>query len=518
LTLPNKKSTERGGLFTNSQVPIDVLLTISIFLVIFAYLGFDITTYPMVTGDEALLHDPGLQLARTGTFYSDVLKMNPGYEDKYFWQVPGLGLSSAIVFKTLGFGIWQTRAVSIFFGCAAPCVIYLIGSKLGQSRAAGVISAALLFSTQQWSDTAKLARMDTPAITLMLLSTALVLRTFNKRQEAASGTSASLFLAAAGLLTSSAALFHTAAFTWFLGLALCLLMFSRSIWKSSIYVAASATVIGTWLLLGILSFKEFEGQFIAQALNRTGGSDVLSRIYQEGIRYLSDYRMTPIIICVVVIFIMLVLTNWRRAPLESRFLAVLSCSVIILNAVITGKESGFYSIYPITAGIMLIALSWGWLARDVLSGKVTLVLQGVVGLAILNGVALSLAPRVAAALYQGEARNYDMAFVELRRCVRPGDKVWGSAEAWYAVIKAGGSLDAAPEPVPLNWRTEPQPGRHLWVVGLLSDSLPIPSGFSLVGQFGRELPTVAGRTFSPMDYRYVLYAADPARAGCATRG
>jgi hypothetical protein len=55
----------------------------------------DMTTYPLVVGDEALLNDAGWQLATTGRFRADILALNRGSEDRWLRQVPGLEFAAA---------------------------------------------------------------------------------------------------------------------------------------------------------------------------------------------------------------------------------------------------------------------------------------------------------------------------------------------------------------------------------------------------------------------------------------
>src|SRR5262249_2437697 len=131
----------------------------------------DISTYPMVGSDEAFLNDPGLQLLTTGKFRSDVLSENPGFEDHYFWQPPGLALTTAVSYRLFGFGIWQTRLPGIVFGAAALGVLFLLVHYVSNKVLPAAFASLSLLVWPYWVLTSKAARMDTAAIFFLLLST-----------------------------------------------------------------------------------------------------------------------------------------------------------------------------------------------------------------------------------------------------------------------------------------------------------------------------------------------------------
>src|SRR3974377_1420090 len=86
--------------------------------------SLDISTYPLVGSDEATLNDPGLQLIKTGHFRSDVLSLNPGYEQPYLLYPPGLSFAAAASYLLFGFGLWQTRLPGIVFGALGVALIF----------------------------------------------------------------------------------------------------------------------------------------------------------------------------------------------------------------------------------------------------------------------------------------------------------------------------------------------------------------------------------------------------------
>ena len=166
----------------------------------------DVTTYPLVNGDEALLNDAGWQLATTGRFRADVLALHRGAEDHYLWQVPGLGFAAAVSYELFGFGIWQTRLTGILFGGLGVWAIFAFVRSITPGTTGAWLAALSLFLWPDWMLTAKESRMDTPAIAALLLSSLLVVQSLRSGAPAGLGR---LFLA--GLCTSVATMFHSAA-------------------------------------------------------------------------------------------------------------------------------------------------------------------------------------------------------------------------------------------------------------------------------------------------------------------
>jgi 4-amino-4-deoxy-L-arabinose transferase-like glycosyltransferase len=482
-----------------------VIIIASLFI---AFQSFDISTYPLVHSDQALLNDPGLQLLTTGRFRSDLLSQNPGSEEHYFWQPPGLALTAALSYSIFGFGIWQTRLPSIVFGAAALVVLFLLVRFVSNKTLPAALVTLLLFSWPNWVLTSKDARMDTAAIFFLLVSTLLLFRAIDVPN---------LFqpvrIFVSGLAASAAAFFHPAAFTWFASLVCVIAVFSsaRKIASISIFCLGSSIIIGAWLLYGLYYAPAFEAQFVTNLINRTHEGGVISAIPMELARYLRELMRFPAFFPMAFIATGKLWTSkiaWTR---RFKLLALTWMTLAVLNALLAGKQSGFYTLYPFVLLLSLISIGIAefWNPQTPAS-KWQRILVAIVCVGfVLNSAAFAYGPRVLAFAWQSKERNYAKQFRKLSELLRPGDQVWGSAAAWYAVVSDCARLDSQPESVPFLWRTFPVPERHRFIVTEPKGQQFV--GFKKLGVFGSDLPLIFGSRLSNAPYLFELWESNEAR-------
>jgi 4-amino-4-deoxy-L-arabinose transferase-like glycosyltransferase len=463
--------------------------------------SWDISTYPLVGTDEAFLNDAGLQLEQHGQFRSDVFKALPGYGNFYFWQPPGLALSAALSYRLFGFGIWQTRLPSIFFGGVTTALVFLWVKKLSGQAWIGTLAALGLFCLPDFIVTTKMARMDTGSIAFLLMATLLLIRPAGENEDA---PLYSKF--AAGLCVGIAGMFHAASMPWVLGLLMVMGIYSPSRWWSLLCFAGGAALpVLPWAFLALRDPDEFRAQFIVQVINRTAHEAVWRRFYEEALRYLHEFSRLPFFpaFLAVVIVMAIVCCAWEHRLFAKLF--VLTGTTLFFNALLTAKSSGYYTVYPkillLCTGMVLLAYYKSSAAKfETRAARVALVLYG---LFLLNGAVFSYGPRVLAGLWQSSQRDYDQAFVRLTCRIRPGDQVWGSATAWYAVVRFGGRLDAQPESVPAGWlpNAAPDPAVHHLVVTEHERNNNWP-GYIKVDEIRMDMPKVMGSTLTSEPYLF----------------
>ena len=247
----------------------------------------DVRSYPLVLYDEVILNDAAWQFLRTGQFRADVLSEHDGFEHHYLWQPPGQSISVALSYALFGLGIIQTRLPGIVFGGLGVWALYELTLALSGRRASALIAAALLFAWPHWIQTAKMSRMDTGAITAMLVATAGLIPSLKDPRPNR------LFLL--GLIGGVGGLFHTVALVWCFALALVLFVFTRFRFLPAVAFSIGVGVpMLLWVGYGLLWPREFERQFLELFLNRTSaGVGVLPRLLQEGQRYLGDFASVP---------------------------------------------------------------------------------------------------------------------------------------------------------------------------------------------------------------------------------
>ncbi|MFZ0844990.1 MAG: glycosyltransferase family 39 protein [Pseudolabrys sp.] len=466
--------------------------------------SFDISTYPLVGDDEAILNDPGRILATTGELRSDVLKANPGWNNVYVLQPPGLALSAAASYSAFGFGIWQTRLTGVLFGAFGIALIFVFVREVTQRTMPALLAAMALFAWPAWVLTSKSARMDSPAICFLLIASILIHRCMRSPQQL---QPVHLFLA--GLGVSVASTFHTASFTWALALLVPIIFYSkRRFVASTIYCLGASLIIGAWVIYGLYHFQAFENQFLFALAGRAAEGGLTNRLFQETARYLLEFRRIPTLIMAVILALagFAVTQGWRNRSVQ--FLFILTAALVLSNVMLAGKVSGYYTLYPMTLILCVVAVgvaacierdhstSHGYLPHAAFFCFVVF---------FLNIVVVSYGPRVLAAAFQRTERNYAVQFRPLSTILKPGDQVWGSGVAWFAVVAASARLDIKPQAIPIRWDTHPDPTRHKYLVIEPEESPQSYDGFVKTETFGIPLPRVFGSTLANKPYVFELW-------------
>jgi 4-amino-4-deoxy-L-arabinose transferase-like glycosyltransferase len=479
-------------------------------LLFVAVQGFDILTYPLVNYDMVFLNDAGLQLVRTGQFRADVLSQNPGFESRYLWQPPGLALSSALSYGVFGFGIWQTRLASILFGAAGVWVTFELVRRLRPHGPAALIAALTLFFWPQWVLTAKDSRMDTAAIFALLMATYLVLRAVDLDDRSRRGP---IFVA--GLFASVAGIFHSAGVTWALGLLIVIAIFFRERVRLAFFFCVGAgLLVGLWLLYALQFPGDFERQYLALLLDRTGKAGIASRLRDDMLLYAHRFSRIPTIYPVLLIAAYGIVAQALWKDRRVRLLLVLTGLVIALNAIVVGgRTGGFYFLYPLALVFCVAAIGLGAFLKPAHQaahlaprrrGWAMAATTVCIAAFVLNLATLSVGPRLLAFWFQGEQRDYGKQMASFSSRLKPGDQIWGSAPVWFAAVRAGARLNAL-EPVPPFTMTRPDPARHKYVVVDRGTPFDGSEDYKKVEEFGTDLPPVMGRSLSDKPYKFDLW-------------
>lgn len=468
----------------------------------------DMTTYPLVNGDEALLNDAGWQLATTGRFRADILALHRDAGAPYLWQVPGLGFAAAVSYELFGFGIWQTRLTGILFGGLGVWAIFAFVRSITPGPAGALLAALSLFLWPDWMLTAKESRMDTAAIAALLVSSLLVVQSLRGGAPASLGR---LFLA--GLCTSVATMFHSAALPWGAGLGIVIFIFAPNRFRSVFAFGLAAAALGAaWLIYALQFPQEFRAQYLSLLLDRSGGGDLLDRVAAEGARYGLEFRRLPTIYALVFFALCGVIAARLWADRGARVLLTLTALVLLLHVLVAGKTSGFYTLYPVTLVICVIGVgieacftSIGvryrrrWLAVGAALASLAF---------LMNTAAFSVGPRVLAWWFQGPQRDYALQMAPLSSRLKPGDQVWGTAVAWFAVVKAGARQDVLDWMGPVVEAPRPDPLRHKYVVVHRGAAFAGADGYRKILEFGSDLPLVFGSPLADRPYAFDLWQSN----------
>ena len=404
-----------------------------------------------------------------------------------------------------GSGFYTLYPMTLVFCLVGSGIEALVATRsLTAGTSAPWIAALSVFFWPEWVLTAKESRMDTAAILGMVLSTHLVIRALCSTGPHVLRT---LFLA--GLCASAATIFHSTALLWTFSLAVIVFLFARDRLTSSLVYGIGAAVFGlAWIAYALQYPAEFQAQYLALLINRTGGGGVLLRLVSEGERYVREFARLPTIYLVVLVAAGGLIVERCWSDRRIRILLVLTALVFLTHGVLAGKVSGFYTLYPMTLAFCVVGIGIDaaltedrpapgrrWFAAGAMV---------VVAAFLLNLSAFSVGPRILAFLYQGPERDYARQLEGLTRHLAPGDQVWGSAVTWLAVTKAGARLDAL-DWVPREKEPEPDPMKHKFVVVFRGDDFAGMEAYRKIDEVGTETPRIFGATLTNRPYTFDLW-------------
>ena len=457
----------------------------------------DITTYPLVTTDEAFLSDAALQLVRHGIFRSDLLRMNIGFDGPYFWHPPGFSLAQALIYEIGGFGIWQTRLSAIIFGGLVCGALYRAVDVLTGDRRIALAAGILPIFWTSFLLTSRTTRMDCAAIFFLLVATIFTVRMVKGKPDWATAFAAGFSIGLAGI-------FHSIAATWAAGL---IFAFTLETWRTPRYVilmvVGAAILPAAWLVGAAFHYDAFDAQFIYQLTGRTASEGFFGRIAGDFTRYGREFTRWPAALVLLLFMAYLgVRTPLRQPPFRVLFTTTVAAALV--SMMITGKSFGFYQLYIRFPVVLVCAVVWRSALDGAMTKRMCVLGTSLYCAMVLNAAAVTYIPRIIANVMQTRERDYALQFDALTSRLKPGDQVWGTAVSWFAVLSAGARLDAAPEAVPLRWRSAPDPARHRFVVMLVGKTFDT-DGYAKVGTFGEALPMVLGTTYSNYEYVYEIW-------------
>ncbi|MSP74812.1 MAG: hypothetical protein EXR12_01615 [Rhodospirillaceae bacterium] len=370
------------------------------------------------------------------------------------------------------------------------------------------VAALSLFFWPDWVLTAKESRMDTAAIAALLLSTLLVVQCLRRGTPAGLGR---LFLG--GLCTSVATMFHSAALPWGAGLGIVILIFAPNRFRSALVFGLAAAALGAaWLAYALQFPQEFQAQYLSLLLNRLGSGGILDRFVAEAARYGMEFQHLPTIYVLAFFALCGVIAGRLWTDRGARVLLTLTALILLLHELVAGKNSGFYTLYPLTLVFCVIGIGVeACLAESGTRYRRRWLAVGatVVSLAFMaNAAAFSVGPRVLAYWFQGPQRDYALQMAPLSSRLKPGDQVWGTAVAWFAVVKAGARQDVLDWMGPVVEAPRPDPLRHKYVVVHRGIEFAGSDGYRKILEFGSDLPLVFGSRLADRSYTLDLWQSN----------
>ena len=301
--------------------------------------------YPPVWPDETVFADTAYEFAFHGRLATPVWSyVAEGMGERAVWYPPVHFMLLAFVYKVFGFGILQTRLLSLFFSLVLVASLFLLSLKLtGGNRRVSLLVAGLLVIDPVFIRGAIVGRGDVIAVAFILTG---LLSYYSSRYLLA------------GLLMGLAALTHLIGVFGFLALFLLLLVEGDktvSLKKRSVYLVSPFLVLMTfWGIYALWDVNMFASQFSGQIGEKAGTqpSDVLFfiKFYVETYFFTSpSWLNNPltyqlILFSFTVLFLVCTYHHLKnRSERASLVVAVFFFSHIL--AYIFGRHGMWYNIY-----------------------------------------------------------------------------------------------------------------------------------------------------------------------------
>ncbi len=430
----------------NSKFNIALIIIAAIYLA--AAISSANTLLPNV--DEAWFTIPGYNLAENGYFGTSTLDETSsfrqvkldGVRTYTYWIMPVFPLTQAIWGKVLGFGLIQTRSVSILFGLIALLSWYcLIRKTTGEVRPA-LIAAAILAIDYHFVYAASLGRMDmmTAALGISALAVFIVGR----------GRSFDRAVFFSYSLTATAFFTHPLGLIWAVSLTILIIFYDYKNLrlKHMAFAAAPFLILGALWSLYILQRPDlFAIQFGGNASDRWGFFKAPFAELQREIqlRYLANFGIgenlnragqikVVLLLAYAASIVGILAVESLRKSKAAQFLMLVALQEFAMLILLDGMKQPYYMIHITPTLTAITAVFVDWLLKNKklrfpAVGLLTIILAVHFGTHLLR-------------LKRDEYRtSYLAVSAMLNRNVRADDLVIASSELWFGSERRGNLLD-----------------------------------------------------------------------------
>jgi hypothetical protein len=246
-----------------------------------------LTVYPIPWPDEADLGDPAFQLTTKGTLSSSLVL---GQEKHVSWVPPGYAYSLSVFFFFFGYGLEQQRLFSLLFGCGILTLAYAITLHITDNKRSAFITSLLILADPFFLRYAKIGRMESLTVFLVLLAVYALVSFFKHP------SSARLLLV--GILVACAGFVHPFGFLVLLAIVPSLFLWHRqmlSLKGAVVLIFPSLISLAVWLCSGLAHFETFKVQ-LGWQWQRMVGKDIFVQVET----FFNSYRFIPLILLVQV--------------------------------------------------------------------------------------------------------------------------------------------------------------------------------------------------------------------------
>lgn len=400
--------------------------------------------------DEAWFTIPGYNLAENGFFGTSTLEETANFRqvrldgiNQYtYWIMPLFPLTQAFWGKIVGFGLWQTRFVSVIFGMIALSAWFaLIRMLTGNNRLAFIAVTVLAFD-YHFIYAASLGRMDMMTAALGVSALAVFARW--RGEYFSRAVFFSCFLAALAFFT------HPLGLIWAVSLTLLIVFydFKNLRIKHLIFAGAPFLILGACWSIYIFQRPDlFAVQFGGNASDRWGFFRApLIELWSEiKLRYLVNFgigddlsRAGQIKIIVLVSYTVAVAAGFSINSLRKskawRFFLLVALQEFVMLLLLDGMKQHYYMIHIIPTLTVLLAFFTDWLLKNK-----KLQLPAIALLLVVSAIHLSVAFQ---RFKKDDYHNNYLPVAELlNRKIQKDETVMASSELWFGLNRRENLLD-----------------------------------------------------------------------------
>jgi hypothetical protein len=400
--------------------------------------------YPPVGEDEPWIAAAPVKLATQGVLGNDLFAGYYSMERHHLQHMPVYPLLEAGVFRLLGVGVWQMRALSVAFGLVLLAVVFVVGAQTGDARVGlvAVLILLLLKTTTGESgsgilllDRARVNRYDiaVPVFGLMALWS------FNRAGASGGG----LMFFTAGLFAGLSTLSHLYGIFWIVVL-LAVAPRERRV-RSALLIAAGFVLTCTpWVLFVVRYWADYVGQmksagarfelfdpafYLRNALTADGPISAAWAI--RSIRELPLLRVGSwtMLFGLALSAGIAAAAAWRRSlslP-EAALIGAAAIQLLLFTSLLTVKTMPYMiALWPIGS----LVLAWGlvrvwsrspaWIRAAIVVVLCAALAEGVGGIMAAQRSARRVSP-------------YDFYTAQIARCIPPGARVLGFQHYWMGL-------------------------------------------------------------------------------------
>jgi len=422
------------------------LVEIGLLFVAFAFGIFGLDRSPTVWYDETLFNELPYQLAYHGKFISS---LEPGlaFRDQAHLGPPIHPVFQAVIFRILGFGIWQVRLSGLFFHLLGVLTLFLAGKLYFNNRIAGLVSSALFLFDPAIVKSWRSGRPDAMAIFLGLF--ALLILLYVLRSTSMHGRTSIVLYIISGVAMGLACSTHPNCLSFAVS-GIIFLVLGLKTWKKRItamllYSIGGVLGMALWIVRVLTYPHIFAQQFLSLSASVVGISGLLVGLISQAQYLVGYYKLFPLLLGVQIGGIIwgFKTLDSRRKTQDARLRRSIGLWVYGSSLASCWSLLFYFTVirtsHPLPYVVPIMILGAGGLAIFYMSklskaramSRTILILLAFLILA--NGLSV-LTLRAFATIWQWEGRSHSALVREWREKIPSGAKVAAPPGCWYAAL------------------------------------------------------------------------------------